>query len=408
MKTKITELLGVEFPILAFSHCRDVVAAVTKAGGFGVLGAVAHTPEQLEIDLSWIDAEVRGKPYGVDLLLPQKYVGADEGGLDRDSLRQLLPAAQQAFVEDILARYHVPELPEGEHAQGMGMNVSPKGYEPLVEVAFNHPIRLIASALGPPPADLIERARAHNILVAALAGTTEHARRHAEAGADIIIAQGTEAGGHTGQVSTMVLVPEVVDAVAPLPVLAAGGIANGRHFAAALALGAAGVWTGSVWLTTAEAETDPVVKQKFLEASSSDTVRSRSITGKPARMLRTAWTDEWERADGPGPLPMPLQPMLVGEALSRINRASHHPGSGAHELATYFVGQVVGSIDHVRPSAQVVLEMVDELIDAVHTLDGLLEELIGRSHVPATYGGTGRHRPQRPAPAQNSSRSTRL
>ena len=374
MKTKITDQLGIEFPVLAFSHCRDVVAAVTKAGGFGVLGAVAHSPAQLEIDLAWIDAEVRGKPYGVDLLLPQKYIGADEGGLDRGSLRQLLPAAQQAFVDEILARYLVPELPEGERGQGMGMNVSPKGYQPLLEVTFNHPIRLIASALGPPPPELIEQARSRGVLVAALAGTTEHARRHAAAGADIIVAQGTEAGGHTGQVSTMVLVPEVVDAVAPLPVLAAGGIANGRHFAAALALGAAGVWTGSVWLTTAEAETNPAVKQKFLDATSSDTVRSRSITGKPARMLRSKWTDEWDRADGPGPLPMPLQPLLVGEALSRINRASHHAGSGAQELATYFVGQVIGSIDRVRPSAQVVLDMVDEMIDVIQSLDALLED----------------------------------
>lgn len=254
------------------------------------------------------------------------------------------------------------------------MNVSPKGYQPLVDVAFAHPIKLIASALGPPPPDLIARARECDVVVAALAGTTEHARRHAAAGADIIVAQGTEAGGHTGEVSTMVLVPEVVDAVAPLPVLAAGGIANGRHLAAALALGAAGVWTGSVWLTTAEAETHPVVKQKFLAASSSDTVRSRSITGKPARMLRTKWTEEWDRPDGPGTLPMPLQPMLVGEALSRINRASHHPGTGAHELATYFVGQVVGSIDRIRPSSQVVLQMVDEMIGAIHSLDRLLEE----------------------------------
>ncbi|RLE19783.1 MAG: nitronate monooxygenase, partial [Actinobacteria bacterium] len=223
-----------------------------------------------------------------------------------------------------------------------------------------------------PPADVIERARASNVKVAALAGTTAHAVRHAEAGADIIVAQGSEAGGHTGEVGTMVLVPEVVDAVAPVPVLAAGGIANGRHMAASMALGAAGVWTGSVWLTTAEAETEPVVKEKFLAASSSDTIRSRSITGKPARMLRTPWTDEWEREDGPGTLPMPLQPMLVGPALNRINRAANTPDSGAEQLATYFIGQVVGSIDTVRPSGRVVLEIIEEFID---TVTGLAAEL---------------------------------
>jgi NAD(P)H-dependent flavin oxidoreductase YrpB (nitropropane dioxygenase family) len=372
MQTPVTELLGCEFPILAFSHCRDVVAAVSKAGGFGVLGAVAHTPEQLEIDLSWIDAEVGGKPYGVDLLLPQKYVGSDEGGLDRGSLRQLLPPEHQEFLDEILARYGVPELPDGERVGGLGMNVSPTGYGPLLDVSFAHPIRLIASALGPPPPDLIERARAAGVKVAALAGTKAHAVRHAAAGADIIVAQGAEAGGHTGEVGTMVLVPEVVDAVAPVPVLAAGGIASGRHMAAAMALGAAGVWTGSVWLTTAEAETQPTVKAKFLAASSSDTVRSRSITGKPARMLRTPWTDEWDRADGLRPLPMPLQPLLVGPALARINRSAATAGSGANQLATYFVGQVVGSINTVKPSDRVVLEMVEEFIDTVSKLSDQL------------------------------------
>jgi NAD(P)H-dependent flavin oxidoreductase YrpB (nitropropane dioxygenase family) len=220
---------------------------------------------------------------------------------------------------------------------------------------------------------VIDRARAANVKVAALAGTTAHAVKHAEAGADIIVAQGSEAGGHTGEVGTMVLVPEVVDAVSPVPVLAAGGIASGRHMAAAMALGAAGIWTGSVWLTTAEAETEPVVKQKFLAATSSDTVRSRSITGKPARMLRTPWTDEWEREDSPKPLPMPLQPLLVGAALNRINRSATTPGSGAHELATYFVGQVVGSINTVRPADRVVLQIVEEFIDTLTALSGHLD-----------------------------------
>lgn len=368
MKTAVADMLGVEYPILAFSHCRDVVAAVTNAGGFGVLGAVAHTPKQLEIDLTWIDEHVGGKPYGVDLLLPQKYEGAEEGGLDREALRQLLPAEQQAFVDDIMARYQVPAL-DDEQSEAVsrlgGMNVSPKGYEPLLDVAFEHPIKLIASALGPPPAALIERAHADDVLVAALAGTKEHALRHKEIGVDIVVAQGTEGGGHTGEVATMVLVPEVVDAVAPTPVLAAGGIGNGRQVAAAMALGAQGVWCGSVWLTTEEAETQPVIKDKYLAARSKDTVRSRSITGKPARMLKTKWTEEWERPDGPGPLGMPLQPLLVSEALARINRSANTPGSGAQELATYFVGQVVGQMNTTKRAGQVVLDMVNEYADVV-------------------------------------------
>ena len=358
-------MLGVEFPILAFSHCRDVVAAVSKAGGFGVLGAVAHTPEGLEIDLRWIEENAGGRPYGVDLLLPQKYAGADEGGLDRDTLAQLLPAEQQQFVDDILARYDVPALPDDEAGRQLGgIQVSPKGYEPLLDVAFAHDIKLIASALGPPPPALIDRAKDRGVAVAALAGTRTHAERHQAAGVDLIVAQGTEAGGHTGDISTMVLVPEVVDAVAPTPVLAAGGIGRGRQIAAALALGAEGVWCGSVWLTTQEAETHPAVKEKFLAASSRDTVRSRSLTGKPARMLRSAWTDEWDREDAPPPLTMPLQSLLVAEAQRRISRAANKEGTGAHQLANYFVGQVVGQMDKVKPAGQVVMEMVEEYIEA--------------------------------------------
>ncbi len=368
MKNRVCDLLGIEFPILAFSHCRDVVAAVTNAGGFGVLGAVAHTPEQLEVDLVWIEEQTRGRPYGVDLLLPQKYAGADEGGLDRDAVRSLLPPQQQEFVDDILARYDVPALDDdarGGLGRRGGMSVSPRGYEPLLDVAFAHRIKLIASALGAPPPGLIERAHANDVAVAALAGRASHAARHHAAGADLIVAQGTEAGGHTGEVATMVLVPEVVDAVSPTPVLAAGGIGNGRQMAAAMALGAEGVWCGSVWLTTEEAETHPVVKEKFLAATSSDTVRSRSLTGKPARMLRSAWTEEWERDDAPPPLAMPLQSALVAEAQVRIARSSHHDGTGANKLANYFVGQIVGDMDRVKPARQVVLDMVTEYADVV-------------------------------------------
>jgi NAD(P)H-dependent flavin oxidoreductase YrpB (nitropropane dioxygenase family) len=366
-------MLGVEFPICAFSHCRDVVAAVTNAGGLGVLGAVAHSPKRLESELAWIDEQTGGKPYGVDLLLPPKYVGADQGGIDAKQTRELLPEEHRAFVEELLGRYGIAASTEERRAPSGGLNISPKGYEPLLEVAFAHDIRLIASALGSPPDDLVERAHSHDVLVAALAGTTEHARRHAAAGVDLIVAQGTEAGGHTGEVATMVLVPEVVDAVAPTPVLAAGGIARGRQIAAALALGAEGVWCGSVWLTTEEAETAPVVKEKFLAASSSDTVRSRSMTGKPARMLRTSWTDEWDRPDTPNPLGMPLQTALITESQVRINQAAGQPGSKARELATYFVGQVVGSLDRVRPTRSVVLDMVEEFIDTIGRLESLSE-----------------------------------
>jgi NAD(P)H-dependent flavin oxidoreductase YrpB (nitropropane dioxygenase family) len=381
MRTGICDQLGMEYPVLAFSHCRDVVAAVTRGGGFGVLGATTLTPEQLEIELRWIDDAVGGKPYGVDVLVPEKLAGLEKG--DRFSaavLNDLIPEEHRKFLDSLLAEYGIDASgasSEGEgvddHAAGIAAGLSGEGAVRLIEVALTHPIRLVANALGAPPREMIKAAHAAGVPVAALAGKPQHAERHVAAGVDIVVAQGYEAGGHTGEIATMVLVPEVVDAVAPLPVLAAGGIARGRQMAAALALGAQGVWTGSVWLTTAEAETHPVVKQKFLAARSSDTARSRSITGKPARQLKSAWTEAWDGPGSPGPLPMPLQPLLVDYALRRIRRAATAGVPGAVQLVNYFVGQVVGSLDAVRPARQVLQEMIEEYVDVVSGLAGGLE-----------------------------------
>jgi NAD(P)H-dependent flavin oxidoreductase YrpB (nitropropane dioxygenase family) len=380
MRTAVTTLMGIDFPIFAFTHCRDVVAAVTNAGGFGVLGAVAHTPEQLDIDLAWIRAQTKGRPYGVDLLIPSRYVGAESGGISAADLRALLPDEHRDWIEALLAQHGVPPLPppapdSTRDERGMaGLRVDAKSLAPLIEVAFAHKVKLLASALGTPPAWLVERAHAAGIPVAALAGRLDHAVAHQQAGVDIIIAQGTEGGGHTGEIATMVLVPQVVDAVAPLPVLAAGGIASGRQIAAALALGAEGVWCGSVWLTTEEAETPPVVKEKFLAATSSDTRRSRSLTGKPARMLRTAWTDAWEAPGAPAPLGMPLQSLLIANAQRRIHRVAHKPDSGARALATYFVGQVVGQMNEPKSTRRVMSEMIEEFVTVMERLERLVGE----------------------------------
>jgi NAD(P)H-dependent flavin oxidoreductase YrpB (nitropropane dioxygenase family) len=372
MRTKLARELGLEFPIFAFTHCRDVAAAVSKAGGMGVLGVAGHSLENLRMELEWIEKEVGDKPYGVDLLLPTRFVGSSEGGFDGAQLDALIPSEHRRFVDDLLARYEVPPLPPDVQLPDE-FHVGYEKQRDVIEFVFRHRIRLIASALGPPPRWMIEEGRARGVLVAALAGTVEHARRHAEAGVDIVVAQGTEAGGHTGEISTMVLVPEVVDAVAPLPVLAAGGIGSGRQLTAALALGAQGVWLGSIWLTTEEAETHPVVKEKFLRATSRDTVRSRSLTGKPARMLRTAWTEAWDDPANPSPLPMPLQPRLVREAQARIARSAHK-SPGAAELADYFVGQIVGSLNQVRSVRAVIEELVQEYADTMERLDDLARE----------------------------------
>lgn len=379
MKTSVCEMLGVDVPILAFTHCRDVVAAVTKAGGFGVLGAAGHTPEQLDIDLQWIQDEVGEKPFGVDIIVPAKYEGSSEGGKSLRDLSEMIPQEHKDFVEDMMERYAVPPLPKNDDQEGLrGLPVDsepPMTYAqavPLMDVAFSHPIKLIVNALGPPPPDMIERAHAGGVLVGALAGKKSHAVRHVASGVDIIIAQGHEAGGHTGDIGTMVLVPEIVDAVAPTPVLAAGGIGSGRQVAASLALGAQGVWCGSVWLTTQEAETHPVVKEKFLAATSSDTLRSRSRTGKPARQLRSAWTDEWEGESSPGTLPMPLQPMLIAQSSRRVDRAAMNPENrGAVELANYFVGQIVGSMNESISATRVVEDMITEYLDVMDRFEQL-------------------------------------
>jgi NAD(P)H-dependent flavin oxidoreductase YrpB (nitropropane dioxygenase family) len=382
MKTAVTEMFGIDIPILAFSHCRDVVAAVTKAGGMGVLGAVAHTPEQLEIDLAWIESEVGDGPYGIDLIVPAKYAGSDSGGYTLDDIRSLIPAEHIAFVDDILRRYDVPPVADARGRRGLlggapggGSSVpfSANQADPQIEIALAHRPALVVNALGPPTAHMIERVKEEGRLIGALAGKSQHAERHVNAGVDIVIAQGAEAGGHTGEIGSMVLIPEIVDAVAPVPVLGAGGIGRGRQMAAAMALGAQGVWCGSVWLTTEEAETHAVVKRKFLAATSSDTVRSRSRTGKPARQLRTAWTDEWDDPETPMPLAMPMQPILVAEAIARIDHAAHIKGSGAEQLANYFVGQVVGAMNTTKTAAQVVFDMVDEFVDAAESLGRQLE-----------------------------------
>ena len=376
MKTPVTDMFGIEFPIFAFSHCRDVVAAVSKAGGLGVLGAVAHSDESLEVDLAWIEDEVGDRPYGVDIIVPARYAGDESGGFQAADIANLIPGTHREFLDEILERYEVPPNPEDSkgwaHRPGDAPFSLNRAERPL-EVALAHRPALIANALGSPPPEMVRRCHEEGVKVGALAGTRVHAARHVAVGVDLIIAQGGEGGGHTGEIGTMVLIPEVVDAVAPVPVLAAGGIGRGRQMAASLALGAAGVWCGSVWLTTEEAETHPVVKQKMLDAATTDTLRSRSITGKPARMLRSAWTEEWDREDTPDPLGMPFQPILTDEALLRINRAAHHEGSGAEQLATYFVGQVVGSMNRTRGTGQVVMDMIEEFIEATEGLAGQLE-----------------------------------
>ena len=373
MRTDICEKLGIEFPIFAFSHCRDVVAAVTNAGGFGVLGALAFSPEQLDMELKWIDEHVGGKPYGVDIVIPAKYVGRNEGDIQKTDLQGMIPEEHRKWIESLLERHNVPALPEAVEQVEDLLGWSKSGGRAAFDVAMKYPIKMIVNALGPPPEDVIGIAHDKGILVGALVGSVPHAIKQREAGVDVIIASGYEAGGHTGEITSMILWPQVAKAVHPTPVLAAGGVGSGRAMAAALSLGCQGVWAGSIWLTTTENDYQPALVEKLLAADSSHTLRSRCISGKPARMLKTDYTDAWDSEECPGTLPMPLQFMATADASHRIYRhaQSNEPGSAA--LLGSPVGQVVGQMNEVRSAKSVVMEMVEEYIDTVGGLNEQLE-----------------------------------
>src|ERR1700716_434490 len=277
MKSPICEMLGIEFPLLAFSHCRDVVAAVSRAGGFGVLGATAHSPESIEQELKWIDDHVDGKPYRLDVLIPENISTSGEKDVTWKSLELRISNEHRDFTRNLLKKYGV-ELTTTDVADNQPQPFDAQRALEVLDASFRHPIRLIANALGVPPKAMIDKGRKHGVPVAALVGSKEHALRQVAAGVDILVVQGTEAGGHCGEVSTMVLVPEVIKAikkVREVPVLAAGGIMTGRQMAACMGMGAAGVWTGSGGLGAGGLGAPEVFREKMIAASSRDAVRSK-------------------------------------------------------------------------------------------------------------------------------------
>lgn len=375
MSNKLCERLGIDFPLFAFSHCRDVVAAVSKAGGFGVLGATAFNPEQLEVELQWIDAHVDGRPYGIDVLIPENLSVKHEKDLTSKKLAERIPPQHREFVDNLLKSHGVD--PAGEHARAQSDDAPPPFWPEeameLLRVAFNHPIKMIVNALGKPPQEMIDMGRAHNVPVGALAGAKEHALRLAEAGCDVIVAQGGEAGGHCGEVSTIVLIPEVVRALKAaghdVPVLAAGGIMTGAQMAACMAMGAAGAWTGSVWLATTESECSQIFREKMVAARSRDTVRSKGRTGKYSRQLVSAWTDAWEGPESPGALPMPMQSLIAEPAIHKATKAAEGGNAAAVPLVTYFVGQGVGLVDNIVSARSVVQDFMSDYAEAVETLN---------------------------------------
>lgn len=373
---RFCEMVGIDFPLVAFSHCRDVVAAVSRAGGFGVFGATngKMTPDQLKIELDWIDAHVDGKPYGLDIAVPENMADRDETAMTTHVLEAQIPEGHRRFVDEFLTRHGIDTTMHVDADEDREISHYLDTAERMVDEGLRHPIRLFVNALGKPPAFMIEKCKAAGVPVGALIGSKNHALRQIEAGVDVLVAQGTEAAAHCGEISTMVLLPEVVrmleEAGRDIPVLAAGGIATGRQMAAAMTMGAAGVWTGSVWLTTPESDVHPAVREKLLAASSRDTLRSRAMTGKTARQLRSAWNDAWETPGNPGPLPMPFQHILTNRALQLAEKAVDGGNEKARAVLTEGVGQGIGLVTCVKSARTVVQEFMEDFADALERMRG--------------------------------------
>ena len=375
MNNTFCKMFSLDIPLFAFSHCRDVVVEVSKAGGLGVLGALSFTPKQLEEELQWIDEHIGDKPYAVDVVIPATFVrGETEQELTAEKLWELIPATHTAFAHELCDQFGVPPLSKSvEEVKTDELGWKESVAREQFEIAMSHRPCAIINALGAPPADIVDIIHAKGIKVGGLAGSVRHAQKQQQAGVDFVIANGHEAAGHTGDITTMVLVPQVVETIAPLPVLAAGGIGSGEQMAAALMLGAQGVWTGSLWLGSAESELDPIVKQKLYDAKSEHTARTRCITGKPARHLVTPYTEAWEDLGNPDPLPMPLQTMATSSALQRIHR-SMNDNEGARKLVTTPAGQIIGAMTEERSVRHIVQSMKEQFLESVERMNAMLSE----------------------------------
>jgi NAD(P)H-dependent flavin oxidoreductase YrpB (nitropropane dioxygenase family) len=351
LHTKICDMFGIEFPIFAFSHCKDVVAAVTNAGGLGVLGELARGPDEIAQDIAWIRERVGDKPFGVDLVFP----ASAPPSADREQIANQIPEEHKRFVASLMERYDIPEpgpapsRPEGAGGGLFSQEAARKQLDAVLDVG----VPLFVAGLGN-PAFIVEAAHAKGIKVAGLIGRTRQARREVEAGVDVLIAQGYDAGGHTGDIGTFTLIPQVVAVAGTTPVLAAGGVGTGRHLAAALCLGAAGVWTGTLWLASRESDADMIIKEKILAATEDDTVRTRASSGKPMRQIKSQWSVEWEAPGAPPALPLPLQGQLVAEVERAIRQHKIEP------LMWSPAGQVIGAIHEIKPCRDIIYDMVDE------------------------------------------------
>ena len=343
LRTPICDLLGIEYPIFAAGMggvtMAPLAAAVSAAGGMGVLGATFCTPDELRAEIRAV-RRITERPFGVDLMFP--------GDIPRDlGTRQVPPLPD--FLRDMLPRI----------AGLAGTPPPPLTLElarAQLEVVLTEKVPLLASGLGT-PAWMIEACHRAGTKVLSLVGSARQAKKLEQAGVDIIVAQGMEAGGHVGSITTMVLVPAVVDAV-KLPVLAAGGITDGRGIAAGMMLGAQGAWIGTRFIATPEATAHVNHKRRILEVDEDGTVVSRCYTGKTSRVLKNEFTERWKGRDAEL-LPMPWQRMQVESLVAPAKAA------GLMDVANFPTGQGAGAIRDLLPARELFARLLAEATKAL-------------------------------------------
>ncbi|MCZ7631378.1 MAG: nitronate monooxygenase [Microthrixaceae bacterium] len=356
LHTKLCDMLGIEFPVIAFTHCKDVAVAVINGGGFAVLGEAMHTPEDIEADVRWIRDRVEGRPFGIDLVLPSSVPPA--GSVEE--LMSNIPDTHRAFAQEIKERYDVPD-PKGQVDLHQWGGLNQELARAQLDVLLEERVPVIASGLGS-PAFMLDAAHERGIKVFGLVGKARQAKRQLEAGVDAIIAQGYDAAGHTGNVGTLSIVAEVAAMAGDTPIIAAGGITTGRHLAASLCLGASGVWTGTLWLACRESDVDMIIKERILESTVDDTTFSTSISGMTMRVLRCPWTEEWAKPEAPAPLQAPYQMLLSSDYIQGAN------DNRRADLMTEAAGQGVSFVTSMKPAKQILFDMVEEALD---TFDGI-------------------------------------
>jgi len=366
LRTKLCDLLGIEYPILCAGMGPtligektgapvDLVVAVSEAGGVGVLGGSGFTVDSLREAIREIKAQT-DKPYGVDLLLPQKLdLG---GGLGQSGIKELplsqvlkaLPKPHQEWVKKVKEEMGLPDV-----EIMVRMNTTTMRPLEAIKVCLEEKVPLFCAGLGN-PGFMVADAHAHGVKVLAITGNTKNARRMAQSGIDLLVAQGYEGGGHTGRIGTMALLPQAIDAAHPVPVLAAGGIGDGRGLAASLAMGCVGVWIGTRFLATTEGGALEINKQRILKSTDEDTRVSKAYTGKTLRASYNKFHDLWD-GSGLEPLPFPTQVLISSSLLASFIEGNKEDYVGG------LAGQVSGLIKEIKPAKEVLEEMVEEAVE---------------------------------------------